>query len=55
MIFARTKKGSGVAAVEDKEGWHGKPLEDPEAAVAELGGERSLRIEVSPPEAAARV
>ena len=53
VIFARTKKGSGVAAVEDKEGWHGKPLEDPEAAVAELGGERSLRIEVSPPEAAA--
>jgi transketolase len=52
-IFARTKKGSGVAAVEDKEGWHGKPLEDPEAAVAELGGERSLRIEVSPPEGAA--
>ena len=43
VIFARTKKGSGVAAVEDKEGWHGKPLEDPEAAVAELGGERSLR------------
>ena len=30
---------------------HGKPLADPEAAVAELGGERSLRIEVqSPPE-----
>ncbi len=53
VIFARTKKGSGVAAVEDKEGWHGKPLEDPEAAVAELGGERSLRIEVSPPEGAA--
>ena len=51
-IFARTKKGSGVAAVEDKEGWHGKPLEDPEAAVAELGGERSLRVEVSAARAA---
>ena len=47
MIFARTKKGSGVAAVEDKPNQHGKPLEDPEAAVEELGGVRSLRIEVA--------
>ncbi len=51
VIFARTKKGSGVAAVEDKDGQHGKPLADPEAAVEELGGERSQRIEVQgPPE-----
>jgi len=48
-IFARTKKGSGVAAVEDKEGQHGKPLDDPEAAVEELGGVRSLRVEVQGP------
>jgi transketolase len=48
-IFARTKKGSGVAAVEDEPGWHGKPLADPEAAVEELGGARSLRVEVQPP------
>jgi len=48
-IFARTKKGSGVAAVEDEPGWHGKPLADPEAAVEELGGVRSLRVEVQPP------
>ena len=41
VIFARTKKGSGVAAVEDKENQHGKPLADPEAAVEELGGIRS--------------
>jgi transketolase len=51
-IFARTKKGSGVAAVEDEPGWHGKPLADPEAAVEELGGERSLLVEVQPPPAA---
>ena len=52
VIFARTKKGSGVAAVEDQPNQHGKPLEDPEAAVEELGGERSLRVEVAkPPEA----
>jgi transketolase len=49
VIFARTKKGSGVAAVEDKENQHGKPLEDPDAAVEELGGIRSLTVEVRPP------
>jgi transketolase len=48
-IFARTKKGSGVAAVEDQPNQHGKPLADPEAAVEELGGVRSLRVEVQPP------
>jgi transketolase len=48
-IFARTKKGSGVAAVEDQPNQHGKPLEDPEAAVKELGGVRSLHVEVQPP------
>jgi transketolase len=51
-IFARTKKGSGVAAVEDQPNQHGKPLAEPEAAVEELGGVRSHRIEVqAPPEA----
>jgi transketolase len=48
-IFARTKKGSGVAAVEDKENQHGKPLADPEAAVEELGGIRSLSVKVQSP------
>ena len=33
-------KGKGVKAVEDQPGKHGKPLDDPEAAIAELGGER---------------
>ena len=52
-IFAKTKKGSGVEAVEDKENWHGKPLEDAEAAIAELGGASDLRVTVeAPPEAA---
>ncbi|HWP32663.1 MAG TPA: transketolase, partial [Solirubrobacterales bacterium] len=49
VIFARTKKGSGVAAVEDKEDQHGKPLADPEAAVEELGGVRSLTVQVQSP------
>ncbi len=51
VIFARTKKGSGVAAVEDKENQHGKPLADPEAAIEELGGIRSLSVTVGAPPA----
>ena len=38
------KKGKGVKAVEDQPGKHGKPLDDPEAAIAELGGERDLHV-----------
>jgi transketolase len=49
VIFARTKKGSGVAAVEDQPNQHGKPLAEPEAAVEELGGIRSIQVEVQPP------
>ncbi|MER6115700.1 transketolase [Streptomyces sp. NPDC001743] len=51
-ILAATVKGRGVAAVADKEGFHGKPLKDPDEAVEELGGRRFLRIKVHPPEAA---
>ena len=47
VIVARTLKGKGVSAVEDKDGMHGKPLDDPEAAVAELGGERDIRVQVA--------
>jgi transketolase len=50
VIFARTKKGKGVKAVEDQPGKHGKPLDDPEAAIAELGGERDLHVEVAKPD-----
>jgi transketolase len=42
VIVARTHKGKGVAAVDDKPGWHGKVLPDPEAAIAELGGRRQI-------------
>jgi transketolase len=48
-IFASTLKGKGVAAVEDENGWHGKPLDDPEAAIAELGGVRDLQLELRLP------
>jgi transketolase len=49
VILARTKKGKGVQAVEDLPGKHGKPLEDPEDAIVELGGERDLSVEVAAP------
>ena len=50
VVVAKTVKGKGVAAVEDKEGFHGKALDDPAEAIAELGGERNIRIEVTRPE-----
>jgi len=50
VIVAKTKKGKGVVAVEDQPGRHGKPLDDPEAAIAELGGERDLRVSLAAPE-----
>ncbi|WP_405793236.1 transketolase [Streptomyces sp. NBC_01506] len=52
-IVAATKKGRGVAAVEDKEGMHGKPLPDAASAIEELGGRRNLRVEVRKPDPAA--
>ncbi len=49
VIVARTVKGSGVAAVANKNGFHGKPLADPDAAIAELGGMRDIHVEVAKP------
>ena len=42
VIVAKTKKGKGVKAVEDQPGKHGKPLEDADAAIEELGGYREI-------------
>ncbi|MFN6570531.1 transketolase [Dendronalium sp. ChiSLP03b] len=52
VIIARTKKGKGVAALEDLGGWHGKALkaEQEKQAIAELGGERQIKIQVNKPE-----
>jgi transketolase len=44
-IVAHTLKGRGVGAVEDRVGFHGKPLPDAAEAVAELGGPRDIRVE----------
>jgi transketolase len=46
-IIARTKKGKGVAAVEGKLGFHSRLLQDPEAAITELGGQRNLLVQVA--------
>jgi transketolase len=51
VVIARTIKGKGVKAVENKEGWHGKALDDPDAAIEELGGLRNIVVEVAKPEA----
>jgi len=49
VILARTEKGHGVAVVANKNGFHGKPLADPEAAIAELGGLRNISVSVPAP------
>jgi transketolase len=49
-IVARTKKGKGVSFLEDKEGWHGKPVKKGDElarAVAELG-DTDIRLRVEP-------
>jgi transketolase len=53
VVVARTRKGKGVAAVEDKGGLHGKALDDPEGAIGELGGKRDLTLDVAKPSGAA--
>ena len=51
VLVARTMKGKGVAAVENENGYHGKPLDDPDAAITELGGVSDIRVEIAKPEA----
>ena len=52
VILARTIKGKGVKAVENQPGWHGKALDDPDAAIEELGGLRNIHVDVAKPEPA---
>ncbi len=51
-IIARTEKGHGASLTANKDGWHGKALsaEQAQTAIAELGGETHLTIEVNKPE-----
>ena len=52
VIMAKTIKGRGFSEVEDKDGWHGKPLphDMAERAIEELGGERHLVVRGPLPE-----
>ncbi|MEW6731567.1 MAG: transketolase [Acidobacteriota bacterium] len=46
LIIAKTVKGKGVSFIEDKEGWHGKPLSREQAAEAikELGNQAAVTV-----------
>ena len=48
-IIAKTMKGRGVSAVQDKEGFHGRPLDDAAAAITELGGATGATVTVQTP------
>src|SRR5437762_14016180 len=53
LIIAKTMKGRGVSFLENKDGWHGKALNEEQArqAIEELGGERHITIQVQKPDA----
>jgi transketolase len=50
IVVAKTIKGKGVKEVENKDGWHGKALDNPEQAIEELGGVRNIVVDVAKPE-----
>lgn len=56
LIIARTLKGKGFSEVENQPGWHGKPLPSDMAqrALAELGGERNIIVNVQKPQSSAQ-
>ena len=49
LVIARTIKGKGVPSVEDKNGWHGKALDEQQAAkaIADLGGPRHRVVQLA--------
>lgn len=52
VVIAKTVKGKGVSFLENKEGWHGKPVPKDrlENAVAELGAiDHSIKATITPP------
>jgi transketolase len=55
-IVARTVKGKGVSFVQDQMGFHGKALDKGrvDAAIAELGGVRDIRVDVAKPDTEGR-
>jgi transketolase len=53
VVVAKTVKGKGAKQVEDKNGYHGKALDNSEEVIAELGGIRNLRVDVTKPDTSA--
>lgn len=49
LIVAKTVKGKGNRDTENMDGFHGKPLENIEGAIEELGGIRNIKIDVKTP------
>jgi transketolase len=56
VIIAKTVKGKGFSEIENKDGWHGKPLppDMAERAIKELGGIRHLKVKTAKPEPSPR-
>src|SRR5256886_6522285 len=52
VIIAKTIKGKGFSEIENKDGWHGKPLppDVAERAIKELGGIKNLKVKTQKPE-----
>jgi transketolase len=52
LIIAKTVKGKGFPEIENQNGWHGKalPKDMAERAIAELGGEQNIVVQVHAPE-----
>jgi transketolase len=53
LIVAKTVKGKGFPEIENKNGWHGNalPKDMADKAIAELGGEHNIVIQVHKPDA----
>ena len=52
VVLAQTVKGKGFGEVEDKNGWHGRPLpaDMAQRAIAALGGQRNLHVTTARPD-----
>src|SRR5438477_5707478 len=50
VIVAKTIKGKGDPEVEDKNGFHGKALDNSDEVIARLGGVRHLEVDVAKPD-----
>src|SRR3981189_3233986 len=52
VIIAKTIKGKGFSEIENKDGWHGKPLppDMAERAIKELGGIRNMKVKTQKPD-----